>query len=170
MMMQQIQRANAPNPQLEALKGFHKRILDWHLNPTNTVKDIAKHPTIGSKMPTYQLAKTYRDKGRIAKGVASLGGRNDASYAKDLDMEQQFERGITSAGMLEQGLQGEMDSAASNLMSLEGMDISRMTSSNSLMQYLHQDVGRRMQQGGGWGGFFRGLLGGLSGLAGGMGI
>jgi len=174
-MMAQIQRNNAPNPELEMLKGYNKSIIDWHLNPNNTVKDIAKHPTIGGKLPTYQLAKSFRDKGRIGRGIAGLGGKNDAAYSKDLEQQTDFERGITASGMLETGLQNELDQSASNLAQLEAQDEQRRSSSNSLIQYYHSDLNRRIASGG-WGGFLRGLAstvipigasiltGGLSGM------
>jgi hypothetical protein len=158
MMLDQMKRNNAPNPELEMLKGFHKNVINWHLNPSNTVKDIQNHPTIGGKLPTYQLAKTFRDKGRIGRGIAGLGGKNDSAYTKDLELQQDFERGITSAGMLEEGLQTELDSSAANLANLEAQDQQRRSSSNSMIQYMHGDLNRRISAGS-WGGFFKSLLG-----------
>lgn len=157
-MLAELKRRQAPDPELEMLKGFQKNIINWHLNPSNTVKDISKHPTIGGKLPTYQLAKTFRDKGRIGRGIAGLGGKNDSSYSKDLELESDFERGITAAGMLETGLQGELDAAANNLASLESQDEQRRTSSDALIQYYHNNLSQRIAAGG-WGGFLRGLVG-----------
>jgi len=161
VMMQQIQAANARNPQLEMLKDYNKRIIEWNLNPTNQVKDIAKHPTIGMKLPVYQLAKSFRDKGRIGRGIAGLGGKNDSTYAKDLELQTDFERGITASGMLEQGLQGELDQAAGNLANLEAQDNARRTSSNSLLQYFDADLNRRISSGS-FGGFMKTFVGGVA--------
>lgn len=156
MMMERIRQATAPDPTLEYLRNYNQRILDWHLNPTNTVKDIAKHPTIGSKLPTYELAKSFRDKGRIGRGIAGLGSKNSSIYSKDLELEDDLTRGITAAGMLEQGLRGEMDAAGNNLMQITMADASRRSSADGLLTYYHRDLNQRIASGS-WGNFFKGL-------------
>lgn len=160
LMIDQIKKNNEPNPNMEALKNYYQGVLDWSLNPHNTVKDIKNMPGIGANLPIYQLSKMYRDNGRIGQGVANLGNRNDSAYMTDLNLERDLNKSQAAAGGLETAIQGKLDSALSGLQNVVMADTSRSTASNSLMQYMDQALTQRRQ--GGWNGFWSGLArGGL---------
>lgn len=158
-MMNQINRANQPNPHIEQLLSLNKGIVDWHTNPNNTVKDIYKHPTLGSKLPVFQTAISNRNAGRVSGRLpgGDMGGRNAANYSKDLELEDQFNRSATAAGILETGLQTELDQAQGNIQSLVMGDENRrnagLSQAGSLNSWLQQNSKS------GWGSFLRGLAG-----------
>ena len=170
MQIDQLKKANAPNPYLEQLLGLNKSIVNWHTNPDNTVKDIYKHPTLGGKLPVFQMAMQQRDAGRMGRGIAGLGDKMNPQYAKELGIEDSTNRNIYASGMIEQGLQNELGNAQQNIQSLVLGDTQRTTASNPLFgsaAKLAQDIGNS-----GWGSFFKGILSGvLQGAAGiGMGF
>lgn len=156
LQIAQLQKANAPDPYLEKLKGINSSIIDWHTNPNNTVKDIYKHPTLGGQLPIFQLARQQRDVGRMGRGIAGLGDKFNPQYAKELQIEDSTNRNMYASGMLEQGLQGELGKAESDLSDLVTRDSNRNNASNAL-------YGPAMKQledmkGHGWGSFFKGVL------------
>lgn len=168
MQIDQLKKANAPNPYLEQMMGLDKSIIDWHTNPNNTVKDIYKHPTLGGQLPVFQMAKQLRDQGRMGRGIAGLGDKFNPQYAKELAMEDSSNRNIYASGIIEQGLQNELRGAQDDLRNLVMSDTQRTTASNPLFgsaTKLAQDLGRS-----GWGSFFKGLLGGVLQGAAGLGM
>jgi hypothetical protein len=164
MMMAQFNKLNQPDPEIERLLGLNQSIVNWHTNPGNTVKDIYKHPTLGAKLPVFQMAMKNRDKGRIGRGIASLGDKYNGVHAQDQLLEDDFERNIQAAGIVETGLTGELDNAQANIASLKGLDYQRRTGANSMIGQLYGAVDQRAQAGGN---FWRGLMGGAinSGIA-----
>lgn len=168
MQIDQLKRANAPNPYLDSLMNLNKSVIDWHTNPNNTVKDIYKHPTLGGQLPVFQMAKQLRDQGRMGRGIAGLGDKFHPQYAKELAMEDSSNRNMYASGIIEQGLQNELPNAERNLQSLVMSDTQRTTASNPLFgsaTQLAQQLGRS-----GWGSFFKGLLGGVVQGAAGIGM
>lgn len=158
-MQQQMQQANTPDPQLQSLLGLNQSVLNWHTNPNNTVKDIYKHPTLGGKLPVFQMAKKNLDAGRIGRGVVGRTMAN-SQYGADMKLEDDFNRSITASGMLEQGLQGEMDDAQNNIAQLLDLDYSRKSGQAGNITGILGAYKNLKGSGGGWGGFLRGLAGG----------
>jgi len=167
MQMDQLRQLNQPNPYLEQLMGLNKSIIDWHTNSTpGGIKDIYKHPTLASKLPVFELAKTNRDKGRIGRGIASVGEHFRPQYAKELQQEDDYNRSIAASGMLEMGLRDELNNAEGNLRDLVMSDTQRRTAGNGNFNSAFDALDRMRAQSFSWGGFLRGMIPGLATMGG----
>lgn len=164
-MQQQMQQANTVDPNIQRLMGLNNAIIDWHTNPNNTVKDIYKHPTLGDKLPVFQLMKKNQDAGRVGRGVVGRTNINKEGYADDTKLEDDFDRSIAAGGALEMGLQGELNDAEDNVGKLTALDSNRRSgqvANVSNMYGMSKDLASRISQGG-WGGFLRSMAGGVMG-------
>jgi len=165
MMLAQMQQTQAPDPNITRLLGLNNSILDWHTNPNNTVKDIYKHPTLGAKLPVFELMKKNLDAGRIGRGVVGRTNMSKSQYADDMKLQDDMERSMAAGGVLESGLRDELDGAQANIAKLTDLDYARKSGQLSglgSLYSLHKDLSSKISQGG-WGGFLRSMLGGLAG-------
>lgn len=157
----QLSSLQAPDPFLNKLMGYNQGILDWHMG-TGGPKDIYKHPSIASKLPIFELAKRNTDAGRIGRGVVGSTNMNKSQYAEDLKMEDDFNRNIEAAGLLEQGLRGEQDKALNSSMQIWGLNNDRLGQANSLLGELYKLDYERANKPSGKMQFLRGALGGVA--------
>lgn len=160
MMRDQMAKLQAPDPFLSKLMGLNEEIMDWHTGAGGVPKDIYKHPTIASKLPVFQMAKRNMDKGRIGRGVAGSTNMGKSQYAKELGMEDDFDRSIAASGMLEMGLQDEFDKSQKNSFDLWNADQSRRSGAFDIMSNLWKMDEAKANKPSGWGNFFKGLAGG----------
>lgn len=160
-MMQIIQQNMTPDPNLQRLLDLNTKTVDWYTG-ANGVKDIYKHPTLAAHMPVFEMAKQNRDASRVGRGIAgSAASKNVGAYANDLKTEDDLDRSVAASGMLEMGLSGELDKAEGNIQNLVNQQDNRR---NAALPALQSQIGRLDQQiaSSGWGGFLRGVAGGLA--------
>lgn len=163
--MQQMQQANTPDPNIQRLLGLNNSIIDWHTNANNTVKDIYKHPTLGAKLPVFEMMKKNHDAGRIGRGVVGRTNMSSNQYADDMKLEDDFNRSTAAGGVLEMGLKDEFEGAQGNIQKLLGLDYGRKSGSfqNAAgLGGLENTAYNRVQASSPWN-FLRGLVGGLAG-------
>lgn len=162
-MLQQMQQGNTPDPNITRLLGLNNSILDWHTNANNTVKDIYKHPTLGSKLPVFEMARKNQDAGRIGRGVIGRTKMSSNQYGDQMKLEDDFNRSTAASGILEMGLKDEFDGAQGNIQKLLGLDYGRKSGqfqNAAGLAGLEKDFSSRISNGGIWG-FVRGLIGGI---------
>jgi hypothetical protein len=166
MMMSQMQKANAPDPNLERLKASNNAILDWY-SPT-AYKDIYQHPTLANQLDPLKIALSDRDSNRVGTGLLGSSGAASA-YTKDMALDRNFKRRLAGAGMLDEALRGEYDKSSSALAQLSGADVQRQNSAMSGMGTLNESLQGKIKQlneGGFWKGVLGGILGGVKGTVG----
>lgn len=163
MMMQQFQQLQAPDPTIVGLQNMYQGILNWD-SGTGGAKDLYKHPTLNTLLAPYQIAMSSRDAGRVGRGLGGATTDYKDPYAKEKAMEDESMRKMMASSQLEEALRGETANASNALPALSALDTQRKTAGNSMMQYMHDDLNQRIAAGG-WGGFLRGLMGSLPGLA-----
>jgi hypothetical protein len=159
-MQQQYADSKKEDPNIAALKKMNADVIDWHTGK-NGVKDIYKNPLLGSSLPAFELAKMNRDKNRVGRGIAGLSTKNAGQYSEDIALEDGFERSTMASGILESGLRNQLAGAQGNLMALGGMDLQRFQAGSSVLSSMASTAGM-LPNGGGWGGFFRGIVGGVA--------
>lgn len=161
-----MQQANTPDPNITRLLGLNNSILDWHTNANNTVKDIYKHPTLGAKLPVFEMMKKNLDAGRVGRGVVGRTKMSSNQYADQMKLEDDFNRSTAAGGVLEMGLRDEQDAAQGNIQKLLGLDYSRKSGqamNAAGLMGLEKTFSDRINNGGIWG-FIRGALSGLGSI------
>jgi hypothetical protein len=167
MMLQQIQKQNAPDPNLERLKSGYNKTLDWY--DPSAHKDIYQHPTLAAEISPLQQAMADRDSKRVGTGFLGTSSTASNGYAKDMALDRSFKRRMAGAEMIENALRGEKDKAEAGLAGMAGADLSRINSTSSLMGQYNDALSGKIKQlseGGFWKGVLGGVLGGMKGTIG----
>lgn len=137
--------AAKPDPITQRIMDRATALDDWESGKSGPI-DIRKMPGGEAKIALYNDAKTAHDSGRLGKGIGSLTGDANPSFAASLDKENELERDLAAKGALESNVNTTLAVKDATLGNLSQLGEQRQMNVANLRQNAYDSEQRNFMQ------------------------